>query len=212
MSVSGWPSHVICGLVCGLNALPTAAMAQAEHPHYDVLITHARIVDGTGAPWFIGDIGISADRIAAIGDLRDATATTTADATGLVASPGFIDVQGQSEFNILVDNRAASKITQGVTTEITGEGSSIAPANARMLKDRSDEAAKYGVTLDWHTLADYFRHFERTRSAINPRHLRPGKRRHATTSSGKPTVRPHRRSSIRCGTWSRTRCRTARGG
>jgi N-acyl-D-amino-acid deacylase len=171
MPVSGWPSRVVCGLVYGLlallAALPTTARAQSRHPHYDVIITHARIVDGTGAPWFAGDIGITGDRIAAIGDLHDATATTTTNAAGLVASPGFIDVQGQSEFNILVDNRAASKITQGVTTEITGEGSSIAPANDRMLAERSDEAAKYGVTLDWHTLADYFRHVERTTSAIN---------------------------------------------
>ena len=157
----------MCGLMCGLVTLLAAASAQAQHPHFDVIDPHARIADGTGAPWFVGDIGINGDRIAAIGDLHDATATTQTDATGLVASPGFIDVQGQSEFNILVDNRAASKITQGVTTEITGEGSSIAPANDRMLKERADEAAKYGVTLDWHTLAGYFRHFERTKSAIN---------------------------------------------
>ena len=144
-----------------------AATAQAQAPHYDVIVAHARIVDGTGAPWVAGDIGITGDRIVAIGDLHDATATTRVDARGLVAAPGFIDVQGQSEFNILVDNRAASKITQGVTTEITGEGSSIAPANDRMLKERQDEASKFGVPLDWHTLADYFRHFERTKSAIN---------------------------------------------
>jgi N-acyl-D-amino-acid deacylase len=150
-----------------LAGLMGAATAQAQAPHYDVIVAHARIVDGTGAPWFAGDIGITGDRIAAIGDLQDATATTRVDATGLVAAPGFIDVQGQSEFNILVDNRAASKITQGVTTEITGEGSSIAPANDRMLKEREDEATKFGVPLDWHTLADYFRHFERTKSAIN---------------------------------------------
>src|SRR5260370_741591 len=72
------------------------------------------------------DFVISGARIVAIGDLHGATATKRIDATGLVASPGFIDVQGQSEFNVLVDNRAASKITQGVTTEITGEGTSIA--------------------------------------------------------------------------------------
>src|ERR1700689_4511990 len=137
-----------------------AATAQAQAPHYDVIVAHARIVDGTGAPWFAGDIGITGDRIAAIGDLRDETATTRVDATGLVAAPGFIDVQGQSEFKILDDNRAARKLTQGVTTEITGEGSWIPPANDRMLKEREDEATKFAVPLDWHTLADYFRHFE----------------------------------------------------
>jgi len=76
-------------------------------------------------------------------------------------------VQGQSEFNTLADNRAASKITQGVTTEITGEGNSIAPVNDRLRKELEEKAIKYGVTLDWYSLADYFRHFERSKSAIN---------------------------------------------
>ena len=164
MPTLGRLSSAALGLLATLLATATA---NCQRPHYDVIIAHARIVDGTGAPWFVGDIGVDSDRVAAIGDLHDADATQRVDATGLVASPGFIDVQGQSEFNILVDNRAASKITQGVTTEITGEGSSIAPANDRMLKDRQDEATKYGVTLDWHTLAEYFKHFERTKSAIN---------------------------------------------
>lgn len=139
----------------------------AQRPQYDFILSGAQIVDGTGSPWFIGDIGILGDRITAIGDLSKALAAKRVNAAGLVASPGFIDVQGQSEFNILVDNRAASKITQGVTTEITGEGTSIAPINDRMRKDVQDAATKYGVTLDWSSLADYFRHFERTKSAIN---------------------------------------------
>ena len=142
-------------------------LAAAQPPHYDVIIAGARIVDGTGAPWVVGDIGIVGDRIAAMGDLRGAETDKRIDATGLTAAPGFIDVQGQSEFNILVDSRAASKITQGVTTEITGEGSSIAPVNDRMIKDQEDRAKKYGVTQDWHTLAQYFQHFERTKSAID---------------------------------------------
>ena len=133
----------------------------------DLLVRGARVIDGTGAPWFAGDIGVTGDRIESIGDLDKASAGKTIDATGLVAAPGFIDVQGQSEFNILVDNRAASKITQGVTTEITGEGSSIAPVNDRQRKEAEDSAKKYGVTQDWHSLAEYFNHFERSKSAIN---------------------------------------------
>jgi N-acyl-D-amino-acid deacylase len=147
--------------------LSAGAEAHAQAPAYDILITHARIVDGTGAAWYYGDIAISADRIAAIGDLHSAKAKQTIDAHGLVISPGFIDVQGQSEFNILVDGRAASKITQGVTTEITGEGTSIAPANDRVFEDFRGEAEKYHVDLDWHSLDEYFRHFERARPAIN---------------------------------------------
>src|SRR5215475_10101614 len=146
---------------------PLLAISHAQPPAYDVLITNARIVDGTGAPWIFGDIGIRGDRIAAVGDLHDATAKQRIDAKGLVASPGFIDVQGQSEFNVLVDGRAASKITQGVTTEITGEGTSIAPLNDRLLEDLRERAKKYGVDLDWRSLDEYFRHFERARPAIN---------------------------------------------
>jgi len=131
------------------------------------MISGVRVVDGAGAPWFAGDIAVTGDRIESIGDLDKASAGKTIDATGLVAAPGFIDVQGQSEFNILVDNRAASKITQGVTTEITGEGSSIAPVNDRQRKEAEDSAKKYGVTQDWHSLAEYFNHFERSKSAIN---------------------------------------------
>jgi dihydroorotase/N-acyl-D-amino-acid deacylase len=143
------------------------AFAAAQRPDYDFIISGAHIVDGTGAPWVAGDIAIAGDRIVAIGDLSKASARKRLDAKGLVVSPGFIDVQGQSEFNVLVDNRAASKITQGVTTEITGEGSSIAPVNERIKKENEEVAKKYGVTVDWSTLDEYFKHFERTKSAIN---------------------------------------------
>jgi N-acyl-D-amino-acid deacylase len=154
--------------VVGLSALLLlSGFAFAQRSDYDFILSGARIVDGTGAPWFVGDVGIKGDRIAAIGDLSKAPTFKLVNAADLVVSPGFLDVQGQSEFNVLVDNRAASKITQGVTTEITGEGSSIAPVNDRLRKDSEDVAKKYGVTLDWYSLADYFKHFERSRSAIN---------------------------------------------
>ena len=151
----------------GLIFLLLPAFAAAQGPDYDFIISGAHLVDGTGAPWVEGDIAIAGDRIVAIGDLSKASARKRLDAKGLVVSPGFIDVQGQSEFNVLVDNRAASKITQGVTTEITGEGSSIAPVNDRMKKEDEEVAKKYGVTEDWSTLDEYFKHFERTKSAIN---------------------------------------------
>jgi len=153
-------------LICFALLLLTG-IALAQHPRYDFIIPGVCVVDGTGAPWFAADIGVVGDHIAAIGDLSKASAAKRLNAAGLVASPGFIDVQGQSEFNVLVDNRAASKITQGVTTEITGEGSSIAPVNDRQRKAAEDAAKKYGLTLDWHSLAEYFNHFERSKSAIN---------------------------------------------
>ena len=145
----------------------TAPASSGQRRDYDFVISGARVIDGTGAPWTYGDIGIVGDRIAAIGDLHDATAKKRIDAAGLVASPGFIDVQGQSEFNVLVDNRAASKITQGVTTEITGEGTSIAPLNDRLVEDFKDDAKKYGVTLDWRSLDEYLQRFEHAKPAIN---------------------------------------------
>jgi len=159
--------HQLSSSIALIGLLFASVMGRAQQTSYDFVIAGARIVDGTGAPWFIGDIGILGDHIAVIGDLHNAAAKKRMDATGLVASPGFIDVQGQSEFNVLVDNRAASKITQGVTTEITGEGTSIAPLNNRLLEDLQDSAKKYGVALEWRSLDEYLRRFERTRPAIN---------------------------------------------
>jgi N-acyl-D-amino-acid deacylase len=140
----------------------------AQRPRFDVLIANGRIVDGTGSPWFRGDVGIVGDRIAAVGALGGAIAAATVDATNLVVAPGFIDLLGQSEFNVLVDGRAASKILQGVTTEVTGEGSSIAPVNQRQIQEAAANASHFGVAQDWRTLADYFRRLEeRSRPAIN---------------------------------------------
>jgi N-acyl-D-amino-acid deacylase len=149
-------------------AIASAPSAQRAGT-FDVLLTNGRIVDGTGAPWFRGDVGIVGDRIAAIGSLAgSATAALTIDATNLVVTPGFIDLLGQSEFNVLVDGRAASKIMQGVTTEVTGEGSSIAPVNDRLIQEAAANATAFGVAQDWRTLGDYFRRLEeRSRPAIN---------------------------------------------
>src|SRR3954453_8361147 len=125
----------IAAMLTVLVAFWSLARPTAQRPRFDVVIANGRIVDGTGAPWFRGDIGISGDRITAIGALGDATAATGIDAGNLVVAPGFIDLLGQSESNVLVDGRAASKILQGVTTEVTGEGSSIAPVNDRLIAD-----------------------------------------------------------------------------
>src|SRR5882672_4743510 len=145
-----------------------ALVAQRPASRFDVLITSGRIVDGTGSPWFVGDVGIAGDRIAAIGSLTGASAAATIDATNLVVAPGFIDLLGQSEFNVLVDNRAASKILQGITTEVTGEGSSIAPVNERLIEEAAPNAKYFGVAQDWRTLGDYFKRLqERSHVAIN---------------------------------------------
>lgn len=150
-----------------LRIVVALSIANAPGASFDVIFAGGRIVDGTGAPWFRADVGIVGDRIAAIGELTRASAKRRIDASRLVVAPGFIDMLGQSEYNVLVDNRAASKITQGITTEITGEGQAIAPLNARMIADGKETWAHYGVTPDWTTLAGYWKAFERARPAIN---------------------------------------------
>ena len=156
-------------LVClGLTIVALAApLAQTPSP-YDVLIAGGRVVDGTGAPWVHADVAIAGDRIAAVGDLAGAPARVRVDATNLVVAPGFIDMLGQSEFYVLVDGRAASKIMMGVTTEVTGEGTSIAPVNARMIAQDKAQWDHYGLTPDFQTLAGYFARLEtRSKPAIN---------------------------------------------
>jgi N-acyl-D-amino-acid deacylase len=147
--------------VCALALTPSA------DPPFDLLITGGRVVDGTSAPWFVADVGVRDGRIVAVGPLAGHPAGRTIDARGLYVSPGFIDLLGQSEYNVLVDKRAASKITQGITTEVTGEGVSIAPLNDRMLADGRDFFQRYGYTPDFRTFDGYFRTFERRGSAIN---------------------------------------------
>jgi dihydroorotase/N-acyl-D-amino-acid deacylase len=133
----------------------------------DLLFAGGRVVDGTGAPWFEADVCVAGDRVTAVGRLAGATARRRVDASGLVIAPGFVDMMGQSEYNLLVDNRGASKITQGITTEITGEGTSIAPVNARMLDSQKEVFDRYGVRPDWTTLAGYWKAFARARPALN---------------------------------------------
>ena len=105
------------------------ATGSAQTTQYDVLIKNGRIVDGSGRPGYNADIAIKDQRIARIGNLANATAAKTIDARGMVVAPGFIDMLGQSETYLLIDPRGMSKVMMGVTTEITGEGESIAPIN-----------------------------------------------------------------------------------
>ena len=152
---------------CGSAPLSAMSEAVRQPPTFDVVIANGRIVDGTGAPWFRGDVGITGDRITAIGLLGDAPAASRIDATNLVVTPGFIDLLGQSEFNVLVDGRAASKITQGITTEITGEGASIAPVSDRMMEERRASYDAFGIVQDFRTLDEYFARLARATPTIN---------------------------------------------
>lgn len=134
---------------------------------YDIVIRNGHIVDGTGSPWYSGDIGIRDGRIADIGVLAGKPAKRAIDARGMVVAPGFIDMLGQSEVSILVNPHLPSKIYQGITTEITGEGNSIAPASDALLKEDSLGYEHYGVKPDWHTFRDYFARLEKQGMGIN---------------------------------------------
>jgi N-acyl-D-amino-acid deacylase len=165
---------VLCALPALVAVSPAVAISAPALPaspaaalDCDLLFAGGRVVDGTGAPWFRADVCVAGGRIAAVGQLGAARARRRIDASRLVITPGFIDMLGQSEYNVLVDNRAASKITQGITTEITGEGSSIAPVNQRIIDEGKEIYAHYGVKPTWTTLREYWQAFERARPAIN---------------------------------------------
>jgi N-acyl-D-amino-acid deacylase len=154
-------------LITLLLATICLSSSQSTPAAFDLVITNGHIIDGTGSPWYSGDIGIRNGRVAAIGNLGAAPTKRTIDAAGKVVAPGFIDMLGQSELSILVDPRLPSKIYQGITTEITGEGNSAAPLNDAII--RSDQTAyeHYKITPDWRTFRQYFARLEKQGMGIN---------------------------------------------
>ena len=134
---------------------------------FDIVITNGRIIDGTGSPWYSGDVGIREGKIAAIGNLSGVPRKKTIDAGGKVVAPGFIDMLGQSELTILVDPRLPSKIYQGITSEITGEGGSAAPLNDAIVQAGRSDYDYYKITPDWKTLRQYFARLEKQGIGIN---------------------------------------------
>src|SRR4029077_7430736 len=131
--------------------VPNFVFAQTPNS-FDIVITNGHIIDGTGSPWYSGDLGIRDGKIAAIGNLSAAQRQRTIDAAGKVVAPGFIDMLGQSELTILVDPRLPSKIYQGITSEITGEGNSIAPLNDAIIESDRVGYDHYKINPDWRTL------------------------------------------------------------
>jgi dihydroorotase/N-acyl-D-amino-acid deacylase len=150
-------------LLVGVIRLQSREPAQP----FDIVITNGHIIDGTGSPWYSGDIGIRDGKIASLGNLSDAARNRTIDARGMVVAPGFIDMLGQSEVTILVEPRLPSKIFQGITTEITGEGESIAPVNDAILRADQEQFEHYRIHPDWRTFRDYFSRLEKQRMGIN---------------------------------------------
>src|SRR5438309_10468235 len=144
-----------------LSALLIPPRIGAQSAPFDIVIMHGRIIDGTGSPWYSGDIGIRGGKIAAIGNLANATRTRTMEAHGQIVAPGFIDMLGQSELTILVDPRLPSKIYQGITTEITVEGESVAPLNVAILRADQEQYDHYHIQADWRTFREYFSRLEK---------------------------------------------------
>jgi N-acyl-D-amino-acid deacylase len=153
--------------LAALAFLVIAGSLSAQQQPFDIVITHGHIIDGTGSPWYSGDVGIRAGRIAAIGNLAAAPRAKTIDAGGEVVAPGFIDMLGQSDLSILVDPRLPSKIYQGITTEITGEGESAAPLNRAMIAADRATYDHYRITPDWTNFREYFARLERQGMGIN---------------------------------------------
>jgi dihydroorotase/N-acyl-D-amino-acid deacylase len=151
---------------CKIAVAVLCSSAAAAQP-YDLLIRNAHIVDGTGSPWYAGDLAIRGGRIDAIGSLGNVQSRRTIDAKGMVVAPGFIDMLGQSELTILVNPHLPSKIFQGITTEITGEGGSIAPLTDAIVKADRVTYDHYQVQPTWRTFREYFARLRKQGMGIN---------------------------------------------
>ena len=156
-------SPLQCWLWCCVITALSATFLNAAGPEYDLVIHHGKIVDGSGNPWFYGDVAIKGDRITAVGRVAG-DAVRVIDATGLVVAPGFIDMHSHSDWTLLEDGSAQSKIRQGVTTEIIGESSSAGPFKGK-LKPRSVSVKKKPVEI--RALRDYFDAIERAGISVN---------------------------------------------
>src|ERR1700726_3553676 len=153
-------------LLCSFFRLLVSSV-HGQTPGFDLVITHGHIIDGTESPWYSGDVGIREGRIAAIGNLSAAPRKRTIDAAGKVVAPGFIDMLGQSEMTIVVAPRLPSKIFQGITSEITGEGNSIAPLNDAIIQSDRSGYEHFKITPDWRTFRQYFARLEKQGIGIN---------------------------------------------
>jgi N-acyl-D-amino-acid deacylase len=152
-------------LCCAAPMLAIAA--PPDDATFDLIIRNGRIVDGTGNPWWHGDVAVKGERIVALGKFTERTAKRTIDARGSVISPGFIDMHSHASWHYLVDSRAASKVTQGITLEIEGEGHSVAPLDAAGRAREQAEFARFGITPTWGSLAEFFARLEAQPATIN---------------------------------------------
>lgn len=158
-------SLLAAGAACAQVTVSTAI--PAINPPLDIVIVNGHIIDGTGSPWYSGQIGIRQGHIVAIGNLDKEPRRQTIDAHGNVVAPGFIDMLGQSELTMRVDPRVPSKIYQGITTEVTGEGNSAGPINDAMIAADRAGYEHLHITPDWRTLGEYFARLQQHGMGIN---------------------------------------------
>ncbi|MFO0898147.1 MAG: D-aminoacylase [Pirellulales bacterium] len=156
VALLGWTAFVV--------AVACASLARSEEAAYDLVLRGGRIVDGSGNPWFYGDVAIRGDRIVAIGRVPVAAALREIDARGLIVAPGFIDIHSHSDYVLLEDGRALSKIHQGVTTEVLGEGTSAAPVKGKFAARGASTASG---APQWATLGEYFHALEQGQTSVN---------------------------------------------
>lgn len=154
--------HLVVALVC-LTLL--SSCRKAPEPQFDLIIRNGNVVDGSGELWFPADVAVKGDTIVKVGRLEEAelSAKQTIDARGLTVAPGFIDIHSHSDYSLLVDGTAQSKIRQGVTTEILGEAHSAGPLKGKAKKDLSE----YGLQADWKTLGEYFTRLQKSGMSVN---------------------------------------------
>jgi N-acyl-D-aspartate/D-glutamate deacylase len=147
-----------------VSVLLVTGPARSLDGPYDLLLRNGKIIDGTGNAWFHGDVAVRDGRLAAVGRVPSGPAKHTIDAKGLIVAPGFIDMHSHSDFLLLEDGNAQSKIRQGVTTEVLGEGSSAGPYQGNLTPR---QVSLDGRTVRWTTLGGYFDTLERAGIATN---------------------------------------------
>jgi N-acyl-D-amino-acid deacylase len=152
---------LLVAILLALLFFPVPISAQPQSSSFDVLIKNGTIYDGTGATPIKADIAIKADRIVAIGDLKNATARTVIDARGLAVAPGFINMLSWASTSLIADYRSQSEIRQGVTTEVFGEGSSMGPLNPEMKQRMLAGQGDFKFEIPWTTLAEYLTYMEK---------------------------------------------------
>src|ERR1043166_7965839 len=167
-SLAIWSIFVL-GLGMGLSFAADDAKPRINSgPIYDLVIVNGKVVDGSGNPWFYADVAVKGGKIARIGKIDSKAGKKVIDAKGMVVSPGFIDLHTHTDMPVLADGNAESKVRQGVTLDVIGESSTVAPLKGGALEEYKEEAKRRaGVDVDWTTLDGYFRRLGKKGASIN---------------------------------------------